>query len=157
VGVLDSTEQVRVHDGRVSSVETRVRHVDGEAEGGSEALRRKPCGIARTARRVAGQVSGHDLGAPLVVQLRHAGGLDRHHGGVGGESRHLVRAQVEELRAHVHRGQVRGQLRPVPRRLGAYVRTGRSGHRLDGHTAALRPALDLVGRAQGGGGTYRGV
>ena len=34
---------------------------------------------------------------------------------------------------------------------------GVSGHRLHGHAAALRPTLDLVGRAQGGRGTYRGV
>ena len=115
VGVVDSTEQVRVDGGRVSAIETRVRHVDGEAEGGSESLRRQPRVVPRTARRVAGEVPGHDLGGPLVVQLRHARGLDRHHRRVGGELGHLGCAQVEELGAHVHGGQA-GAERPARRR-----------------------------------------
>ena len=107
-------------DGRRDpAIEARVRHVDGEAEGGSESLRCEPRVIARTARRVAGEVPGHDLSAPLVVELRHPGRLDRHHRRVGGEVGHLGGAQLEELRPHARGRQLGCELPvrpPRPRR-----------------------------------------
>ena len=101
-----------MHENGVASVEARVRHVDGEAEGGSKSLRARPCLVPRTARRIAGQIAGNDLGAPLVVQLRHAGRLDGHHGRVGREFGHLGRAQVQELRVYLGHLEVGAQFRP---------------------------------------------
>ena len=125
VGVADATEQVRVDENGITSVEARVRHVDGEAEGGSKSLRSEPRLVTRTARRVAGEIAGNDLGAPLVVQLRHAGRLDGDHRRVGGERGHLVRAQVEELRVHAGHGEVGGRSRA--RRRSASARASSPG------------------------------
>ena len=156
-GVADASEQVRVDEGGASAIQPRVRHVDGEPEGGSEPLRGQPCLVARTARREAGEVAGHDLRAALVVQLRHAGRLDRDHRRIGGERAHLGRAQVEELRADPRRRQLGGELVPSGAGVVTCVLTGGSRHGLDRHAAASGPALDLVLRSQRRGGAHRRV
>ena len=157
VGVADATEQVRVDVDGIASVEARVRHVDGESEGGSKALRSEPRLVSRTARRVAGEIAGNDLGAPLVMQLRHAGRLDGNHGGVCGEGAHLVRAQVEELRAHLGHNKVGGELAPRVLRITAGILTRGARDGLDRHATAGRTVLDLVGRTQRGGRAHRRV
>ena len=157
MGVADAAEQVRVDEHGVPAIEARVRHVDGKAEGGSESLRGKPRLVPRTARRVAAEVAGNDLGAPLVVQLRHSGRLDRHDGRVGGEVGDLGRAQLQELRAHLGGRQAGGQLASLCAGLATRVPSRGARNGLDRHAPAFRAAFDLVGRTQRGGGTYRGV
>ena len=157
VRVADTTEQVRVDDRGTAAVEARVRHVDGEPEGGSESLRHEPRVVPRTARCVAGQVAGNDLGAPLVMKLRHSGRLDRHNRRVGRERAHLCCAQVQELGVDLGDGEVGSDLFSGSVRLAAGVRAGGAGHRLHGHAPARRAALDLVRGTQGGGRAHRRV
>ena len=146
-----------MNDGRAASVEARVRHVDGEAERGSESVRHKPRVVSRTARCIADQIAGNDLGAPLVMKFRHSRRLDGHHSRVGRERAHLSGAQFHELGVDLGDREVGGDLLSGAVRLTAGVRARRARHRLHGHAAARRAALDLVPRTQGGRGTHRRV
>ena len=103
------------------------------------------------------RVPGNDLGAPLVMELRHAGGLDGHNRRVGRELTHLGGAQVQELGVDPGHGEVRGDLLSHVARLAANVRARGAGHRLHSHAPACCAALDLVAGTQGGRSAHRRV
>ena len=73
----------------------------------------------------ADEIAGNDLGAPLVMKLRHSGRLDGHHRRVGCQGAHLGGAQIEELGVHLGHGEVGGDLL-VPRS-SAWLRASAPG------------------------------